>query len=66
MHVSRWIRLSLSSVVLIAVACSPIEESPAIQADLIFVGDHIITMDDSDVTAVAVTGDRIIASGDVE
>lgn len=32
--------------------------------DLIFVGDNIITMDDSDVQAVAVAGDRILATGD--
>lgn len=34
-------------------------------ADLIFIGDNIITMDDSTVTAVAVRGDRIIATGEV-
>ena len=33
------------------------------QADLIFAGENIITMDDSDVSAVAVRGDRIVASG---
>lgn len=33
------------------------------QADLIFAGENIITMDASDVTAVAVRGDRIVASG---
>ncbi len=33
------------------------------QADLIFAGENIITMDDSDVVAVAVRGDRIVASG---
>jgi len=33
-------------------------------ADLIFLGDHIITMDDSSITAVAVRGDRIVATGD--
>ena len=32
-------------------------------ADIIFIGDNIITMDESVVTAVAVTGDRIVASG---
>lgn len=32
-------------------------------ADIIFVGENIITMDGSDVTAVAVRGDRIVASG---
>ena len=33
------------------------------QADLIFAGENIITMDSSDAAAVAVRGDRIIASG---
>ena len=33
------------------------------QADLIFAGENIITMDGSNVTAVAVRGDRIVASG---
>ncbi len=32
-------------------------------ADLIFLGDHILTMDDRSATAVAVRGDRIIAVG---
>ena len=33
------------------------------QADLIFAGENIITMDSSDAAAVAVRGDRIIAKG---
>ena len=33
------------------------------QADLIFAGENIITMDGSNATAVAVRGDRIVASG---
>ena len=33
------------------------------QADFIFTGENIITMDASDVAAVAVRGDRIVASG---
>lgn len=33
------------------------------QADIIFAGENIITMDSSAVTAVAVRGDRILASG---
>ena len=37
--------------------------SIAQQADLIFTGENIITMDASDVVAVAVRGDRIVASG---
>ncbi len=32
-------------------------------ADIIFLGQNIITMDDSEVTAVAVRGDRIVATG---
>ncbi|MCH7671148.1 MAG: amidohydrolase [Proteobacteria bacterium] len=39
-----------------------IASSPS--ADIIFVGDHIITMDGSAVTAVAVIGERITATGD--
>ncbi len=37
--------------------------SSAQQADLIFAGENIVTMDASDVAAVAVRGDRIVASG---
>lgn len=36
------------------------------QADLIIFGDNIITMDESTVTAVAVRGDRIVATGSRE
>lgn len=36
------------------------------QADLIFAGENIITMDASDIMAVAVRGDRIVASGSRE
>ena len=35
-------------------------------ADLIFVGENIVTMESNDVEAVAVVGDRIIAVGDQE
>ena len=52
------------------VACSPQEESSqgsnqlmSPSADLIFVGENIITMDDNSATAVAVLGDRISAVG---
>jgi predicted amidohydrolase YtcJ len=44
-------------------SCSPSEEGDIEFADIIFVGDNIVTMDDSEVTAVAVRGDRIIATG---
>lgn len=40
--------------------------SLAQNADLIIVGDNIVTMDGSDVTGVAVTGDRITATGSRE
>ena len=45
-------------------ACSPVEREVTEFADLIFFGDNIITMDNSKVTAVAVRGDRIVATGD--
>ena len=44
-------------------ACSPVEREGTEFADLIFIGDNIITMDNSKVTAVAVRGDRIVATG---
>ena len=54
----------------ILVACSTSEntntnqsEQPLSVADLIFVGDNIVTMDESEATAVAVAGDRIVAVG---
>ena len=45
------------------IGCSPADQQPTQFADLIFIGDNIVTMDDSQVTAVAVRGDRIIATG---
>ncbi|MDP6535775.1 MAG: amidohydrolase [Gammaproteobacteria bacterium] len=45
------------------IACSPADQQPTQFAELIFVGNNIVTMDDSEVTAVAVRGDRIIATG---
>ena len=48
----------------ILAACSPVEREVTEFADLIFIGDNIITMDNSEVTAVAVRGDRIVATGD--
>ena len=47
----------------ILAACSPVEREVTEFADLIFFGDNIITMDNSKVTAVAVRGDRIVATG---
>ena len=47
----------------ILAACSPAEREVTEFADLIFIGDNIITMDNSKVTAVAVRGDRIVATG---
>ena len=44
-------------------ACAPGGNEPAETADLIFVGKNIITMDESDIEAVAVIGDRIAATG---
>ena len=44
-------------------ACSPAEQNLAEFADLIFIGDNIITMDNTNVSAVAIRGDRIIATG---
>lgn len=32
-------------------------------ADIVFLGDNIVTMDEADVSAVAVRGDRIVATG---
>jgi len=48
---------------LVVVACSQAPEGSAGAADLIIIGDNIITMDDSDIGAVAVVGDRIAATG---
>ena len=47
----------------ILAACSPVEREVTEFADLIFIGDNIITMDNSEDTAVAVRGDRIVATG---
>jgi len=45
--------------------CSPETDQPVTgpAADLIIVGNNIITMDDSEVTGVAVSGERILATG---
>ena len=44
-------------------SCSPSEEGSVEFADIIFIGENIVTMDDSAVSAVAVRGDRILATG---
>ena len=54
-------RMMVASAVLLLTIFSA--NSIAQQADLIFTGENIITMDASDVVAVAVRGDRIVASG---
>ena len=59
----EWILLSFF---LCCAACSPSPEEAVSTADIIFVGDNIITMDDSTVEAVAVIGDRIAATGSSE
>ena len=54
-------RMMVASAVLLLSVFST--NSIAQQVDLIFTGENIITMDASDVVAVAVRGDRIVASG---
>lgn len=54
-------RMMVASAVLLLTVFSA--NSIAQQADLIFTGENIITMDASDAVAVAVRGDRIVASG---
>lgn len=61
----------LSGLILIVamlglVACGSDSDTPQDPADIIFFGDNIITMDDTEVTAVAVIGDRIVATGSAE
>ena len=56
----------VAAAVLLGFGCSKHEEPSSTSADIIFVGDNIITMDDSEVDAVAVIGDRIVATGDAD
>lgn len=56
-------RLTLTFTCLLLLACTPVADETANTADLILIGDHIITMDESEVGAVAVIGDRIVATG---
>ena len=57
-------QLFLISLIVLMAACSP--EPASISADVIFVGDNIVTMEDdaAAVTGVAILGDEIIAVGD--
>jgi len=60
----NWRSTLLSlSLALLSVACSPTDDGSQQAADIIFVGNNIITMDESTVEAVAVVGDRISATG---
>ena len=63
--------IGLLSLVLFILSCQQQIPHSAIDsraADIIFVGDHIITVDDSrsDITAVAVAGQDILATGKKE
>lgn len=56
-------------VIMIIGACVPEEnesQSQQLIADIILIGDNIITMDDNNANAVAVAGDRIVAVGQRE
>lgn len=61
MSLKQQTRIIVASAVLLLSAFNT--NLTAQQADLIFAGENIITMDASDVMAVAVRGDRIVASG---
>ena len=58
----------LSPILAVIMGCSPSSgpDSARPLADLIFVGENIITMEGDEVEAVAVIGDRISAVGDPE
>lgn len=57
------IRSLITAVSFVCLAWVPAQLGLAQEAELIFLGDNIITMDDSEVSAVAVSGDRILATG---
>lgn len=61
MSLKQRTRISVASAVLLLSAFSA--HLVAQQADLIFAGENIITMDAPDAVAVAVRGDRIVAIG---
>ena len=58
----------MSPILAVMMGCSPSSEPDSAQplADLIFIGENIITMEGDEVEAVAVIGDRISAVGDPE
>ncbi len=60
MILSNRVKIIAISLILFVLFAAQLE---AQQADLIFIGDNIITMDESEVGAVAVVGDRIAATG---
>jgi predicted amidohydrolase YtcJ len=60
---NQVIRSVLSFIVVSGLAVFHAGESLAQNADLIIVGDNIVTMDGSSVSGVAVVGDRITATG---
>lgn len=57
------IRALITAVSFVCLALGISLPGLAQEAEIIFLGDNIITMDDSQVSAVAVSGDRIIATG---
>ncbi len=60
--------IALAGLALLA-ACGAVPETrqaPPEPADIIFIGDNIVTMDGTEATGVAVLGDRIVAVGAVE
>lgn len=61
MNIRSWLVITITGFISLLFVSS--EHAIAQDADIIFLGENIITMDDSQVTAVAVIGDRIIATG---
>lgn len=59
---SNW-KILLGVLVLLVVACGANNEAQVLPADTIFIGEHIIPMDGSQVEAVAIRGERIVATG---
>ena len=60
---TSWsVGVTLLVVVLLATGCT-VANSEGDAADHLFVGDHILTLDGSEVTAVAVEGDSIVWAG---
>ncbi len=59
--------LALTALVLSVFAgCGPVEQPPTAFADRVFIGEHIITMDEAAATGVALIGDRISFVGDAQ